>query len=96
MEDYREKTLNVFLGVLGLNNKNGGWAIACSNHCYLANSKYSSQNYRVPQKSEFSLIQAVSNWMEDQPINHRHIDFGSWPINKPCSALGLTEDLIEE
>ena len=51
MEDYRVKTLNVFLEVLGLNNKNGGWAIACSNHCYLANSRYSSQNYRVPQKS---------------------------------------------
>ena len=86
MEEYREKTMNVVLDVLN-DNRNGGWIIACSNHCYLTNSHYSSFQYRVPQKSDFSAIQAISDWMEGLPINHRHIDFGSWPINRPCSGL---------
>lgn len=54
--------MNVILDVLG-NNDNGVWAIACSNHCYLSNHKYASFDYRVPQKSDFSAIQAVSDWI---------------------------------
>ena len=86
MEIYREQTMDVILEVLG-DNDNGAWAIACSNHCYLSNDKYASYNYRVPQGSDYTLIQAVSEWMEGKPGGHKHMDYVAWPVNQPCSSL---------
>ena len=70
-------------------NKNGVWAPVCINHCYLSNSYYSSSNYRIPTGSEFSLIQTVADWIQGADSSSRHIDFGDWPLNRPCSGLAF-------
>ena len=32
-------------------------------------------------------------WYTKHPENHRHIDQGSWPINKPCSGTAVQNSL---
>ena len=69
------------------NNNNGVWAPVCLNHCYLSNLYYSNPNYRIPKSSEFSLIESVRKWIENEDDTTRHIDFGNWPSNTPCSGV---------
>jgi hypothetical protein len=86
IEAYHQESLNTIMQITGM-NQNGAWSPACLNHCYFTNSYYSSPNYRVPQHSDYSLITAVADWIEGKTINPRHIDFGEWPVNRPCSGL---------
>lgn len=89
IESYRQSTLQVMFEI-GSKNQNGVWAPVCINHCYLSNNFYSSNNYRIPQNSDYSLIKSVQYWMESSDENPRHIDFGSWPLNAPCSGVSLS------
>lgn len=49
---------------IGSRNQNGVWAPVCINHCYLSNNFYSSNNYRIPQNSNYSLINSLRLWIE--------------------------------
>ena len=72
----------------GGGNNHGTWAPGCSNHCYLTFPRYAGYDYRVPMKSDFSLIQSISDWIEGVGVSNRHIDSVEWPLNKLCSGLG--------
>jgi O-palmitoleoyl-L-serine hydrolase len=62
IEAYHQKTLQVLFEISS-KNQNGVWGPVCINHCYLSNSYYSSQNYRIPLGSDYSLIRSVQQWM---------------------------------
>lgn len=89
IEAYRQSTMQV-LFEMASKNQNGVWGPICVNHCYLSNEYYSSQNYRIPAASDYSLIRSVQLWMEGSDDNPRHLDFGSWPNNAPCSGIALS------
>ena len=61
IERYHTRTADVLLEIGGM-NKNGVWAPACVNHCYAQFFLYSSEFYRVPRGSDFTMILAVSEW----------------------------------
>ena len=61
---------------ISANNQNAVWAPVCINHCYLSNQYYSSNNFRVPFGSDYSLINSVKLWMEGSDDTSRHVDFG--------------------
>lgn len=88
IESYHQSTQRVLFEI-GNRNQNGIWAPVCINHCYLSNDYYSSTKYRIPLSSDYSLIRSVQQWMEGAEENPRHIDFGNWPGNKPCSGVAL-------
>lgn len=85
IESYHQSTMQVLFEISS-KNENGVWAPVCINHCYLSNDYYSSPSYRIPSKSDFSLIYSVQQWMEGADETSRHLDFGSWPGNSPCSG----------
>lgn len=89
IESYHQSTMQVLFEISS-KNENGVWGPVCINHCYLSNDYYSSKNYRIPQTSEYSLIRSVKDWMENADENPRHMDFGSWPGNSPCSGASLS------
>lgn len=92
IEDYHRQTVEVMFKIAS-SNTNGAWAPVCINHCYLTTSYYSSPNYRIPSNSEFSLIKAVGDWISGVESTSRHIDFGDWPLNKPCSGVASKSEL---
>lgn len=66
---------------------NGVWAPVCINHCYLSNQYYTSKDYMIPEESGYSIVRSIKDWVESAEEDPRHLDFGTWPDNRPCSGL---------
>ncbi len=62
---------------------------ACVDHVYSAYGAFYNKEYRVPQKSTWSLSQSLGAWVNDEQdeFNYRHVDVVEWPENSGCSRI---------
>lgn len=59
IEDYRKKSLDAF-GNLTRYEKNGIWAISCSQHGFLYNNNmYNSNTYKIPKQTGATILTAL-------------------------------------
>lgn len=46
-----------------------------------------SQDYTVPMHTNNTIDLTLVNWVLKRTGNHRYMDTGKWPDNKPCSGV---------
>ncbi len=86
IEDYRQKSLNS-LANLTKYEKNGLWAISCSQHGFLYfETFYNSNFYKVPQTTGQSILHALNNYLIGNG-SRVTVDTVNWPHNSPCSGV---------
>lgn len=91
IEDYHKNTSKVLTDITS-RAENGCWAPVCVDHCYTFGTFY-NKNFEIPMGSGNTCDKTMKLWYDKHPGNHRHIDTGSWPSNKPCSGVAGTKAL---
>lgn len=85
MESYKTNLTQVFSQFSGT-TITGVWAPACLHASILNTTLAVSQNYRVPEGSQWSAANAIGKWLQDPTTPLIHIDQVSWPSNHACST----------
>ena len=63
---------------------NGAWAPACITHT-MTQSKWTNDEWEVPQGSGNTLSRAVQRWLSGAEPS-RSVDTVAWPANRACST----------
>lgn len=71
---------------IGKRGDNGFWAPVCVDHVYMWGALY-SDSYQIPMHSNNTIDSALTAWIAKKPVDHKYLDQGSWPDNKPCSGV---------
>lgn len=86
IEDYRQKSLSS-LANLTKHEKNGLWAISCSQHGFLyVDAFYNSNFYKVPQTTGQPILHALTNFLNKNG-SRVTIDEVNWPHNTACNGV---------
>ena len=83
IEEYHKNTSKV-LENIAAHPEHGYWAPTCVDHGYVWGMLY-SPDYEIPMHSNNTIDKTLLPWSQKKPGNHRYMDRGVWPDNKPCS-----------